>query len=85
MKMDSVAAISTEYRRQYLFLHFGPEQLSKPLYELAAEVYKNAEGANASPGAAGPQGFSAGAEGQDSAKGEKVVDAEYKVVDDDKK
>ncbi|EGO63306.1 molecular chaperone DnaK [Acetonema longum] len=61
------------------------EELSKPLYELAAEMYKNAEGANAGSDAAGSQGFSAGAEGQDSAKGEKVVDAEYKVVDDDKK
>jgi molecular chaperone DnaK len=59
------------------------EELQKPLYELASEVYKNAgpqEGAEGfDPGAA------AGAGGQDAPNGEKVVDAEYKVVDDEKK
>lgn len=57
------------------------EALQTPLYELASEVYKNA----------GPQesaeGFdpSAAAGAHDATKGEKVVDAEYKVVDDEKK
>jgi molecular chaperone DnaK len=59
------------------------EELQKPLYELASEVYKNAgpqEGAEGfDPGAA------AGTGGQDAPNGEKVVDAEYKVVDDEKK
>lgn len=53
------------------------EELQKPLYELASEVYKNAapqEGQGFDPGASA---------GQQQAKDEKVVDAEYKVVDDE--
>lgn len=58
------------------------EELQKPLYELAAEVYKNAGPQEGAPG------FDPGAgtnPGQQGAKDEKVVDAEYKVVDDEKK
>jgi molecular chaperone DnaK len=59
------------------------EELQKPLYELASEVYKNA---GPQEGAAGfDPGAAAGAGAQDAPKGEKVVDAEYKVVDDEKK
>lgn len=61
------------------------EELTKPLYELTSAVYKSTE----QQGAPGAQpGFDAGngsQEGQNAGKGEKVVDAEYKVVDDDKK
>ena len=57
------------------------EELQKPLYELASEVYKNAGPQEGAPG------FDpgAGANPGQGAKDEKVVDAEYKVVDDDKK
>lgn len=59
------------------------EELQKPLYELASEVYKQA---GPQDGAAGfDPGAAAGAGAQDAPKGEKVVDAEYKVVDDEKK
>jgi molecular chaperone DnaK len=53
------------------------EALTKPLYELSAAMYQAnapAEGEGAQPG--GPQG---------TPQDEKVVDAEYKVMDDDKK
>jgi len=56
------------------------EELTKPLYELTAAVYQATE----AQGAPGAQGGDAGT-GHGSAKDEKVVDAEYKVVDDEKK
>lgn len=58
------------------------EELQKPLYELASEVYKNA-----GPQGDAAEGFNPGADGgqQEAPKGEKVVDAEYTVVDDEKK
>ena len=58
------------------------EELQKPLYELASEVYKNA-----GPQADAAEGFNpgAGTGQQEAPKGEKVVDAEYTVVDDEKK
>ncbi|MEG6585815.1 molecular chaperone DnaK [Dendrosporobacter sp. 1207_IL3150] len=52
------------------------EELTKPLYELSAAVYQAAE-AQGTPDAGQPA--------SGSAKDEKVVDAEYKVVDDEKK
>lgn len=55
------------------------EALQKPLYELASEVYKNAGPQE------GAEGFDPAAAGAQDAAGEKVVDAEYKVVDDEKK
>lgn len=57
------------------------EELQKPLYELSAAAYQAAEaaGAGAAPGADAP-GPQAGAKKDDD-----VVDAEYKVVDDEKK
>ena len=63
------------------------EALTKPLYELSSEMYKQT---GAQPGAEQAQA-QAGAEqaqqsnAQDAGNGEKVVDADYKVVDDDKK
>jgi molecular chaperone DnaK len=57
------------------------EALSKPLYELTSAVYQQAgpqEGAQ--QGQAGTTGDAGG-----SKQDEKVVDAEYKVVDDEKK
>ena len=63
------------------------EALTKPLYELSSEMYKQT---GAQPGAEQAQA-QAGAEqqaqsgAQDGGNGEKVVDADYKVVDDDKK
>lgn len=61
------------------------EALTKPLYDLTSEMYKNADAAQqAQQQAAGAQ---AGAQQNqsDSQKDEKVVDADYTVVDDDKK
>ena len=57
------------------------EELQKPLYELSAAAYQAAEaaGAGAAPGA-DAAGQQAGAKKDDD-----VVDAEYKVVDDEKK
>lgn len=56
------------------------EELTKPLYEMSAAAYQAAEGQQA-PGASGAPN-----EGQNSGKADdNVVDAEYKVVDDEKK
>jgi molecular chaperone DnaK len=54
------------------------EELTKPLYELTSAVYNQA----GPQGAAGPE---AGPGAQEAPKDEKVVDADYKVMDDDKK
>ncbi|MDT8901967.1 molecular chaperone DnaK [Anaeroselena agilis] len=54
------------------------EELTKPLYELTSSVYNQA----GPQGAAGPE---AGPGAQEAPKDEKVVDADYKVMDDDKK
>lgn len=62
------------------------EELTKPLYELTAAVYNQAGGQEGAPGAEGfNPGFNAGGAAHGAGKDEKVVDAEYKVVDDDKK
>lgn len=53
------------------------EALTKPLYELSAELYKATEAAKNAGGAAGAN------PGADAKKDDDVVDAE--VVDDDKK
>ncbi|MFA6851362.1 MAG: Hsp70 family protein, partial [Selenomonadaceae bacterium] len=56
------------------------EELQKPLYEMSAAAYQSAGGAEGAPGAqqeGQPQG--------EAKKDDDVVDAEYKVVDDDKK
>ncbi len=55
------------------------EELTKPLYELSAEMYKQAQ----EQGAPGQQAGSAGSSKQEANKDETIVDAE--VVDDDKK
>lgn len=55
------------------------EELTKPLYEMTSAAYSQADAAGA--GAQAPGAGAAGAAGQD----EKIVDAEYKVVDEDKK
>lgn len=52
------------------------EELTKPLYELSAAVYQATEAQGEAD---------AGQAGANSTKDEKVVDAEYKVVDDEKK
>lgn len=49
------------------------EELTKPLYEMSAAAYQEAEGAQGAP------------QEQTEAKDDNVVDAEYKVVDDEKK
>ena len=56
------------------------EALSKPLYELTSAVYQQAGPQEGAPGQAGPSGAAGGAKTD-----EKVVDAEYKVMDDEKK
>ena len=56
------------------------EALSKPLYELTSAVYQQAGPQEGAPGQAGPSGAAGGAKND-----EKVVDAEYKVMDDEKK
>jgi len=50
------------------------EELTKPLYEMSAAMYKEEQEATAEPQAE-----------PGAAKDEKIVDAEYKVVDDEKK
>ena len=55
------------------------EALSKPLYELTSAVYQQAGPQEGAPGQAGPSGAAGGK------TDEKVVDAEYKVMDDEKK
>lgn len=57
------------------------EELTKPLYELTAAVYNKA-GEQGAPGAAG---FNPGGQQAQAPKDENVVDADYKVVDDDNK
>ena len=57
------------------------EALSKPLYELTSAVYQQAGPQEGAPGQEGQAAGSAGGAKQD----EKVVDAEYKVMDDEKK
>ena len=59
------------------------EELQKPLYEMSAAAYQAAQQA---AGAAGAQGAAdAGAQQETKKADDDVVDAEYKVVDDDKK
>ncbi|MHB9093227.1 MAG: molecular chaperone DnaK [Eubacteriales bacterium] len=58
------------------------EELTKPLYELTTAMYQQTAQAQGAPGAEGTQGAPGGAEAPED---ENVVDAEYKVVDDDKK
>ena len=61
------------------------EALTKPLYDLTSDMYKQADTQQqAAQQQAGAQ-QSAGAQQQESQNGEKVVDADYKVVDDDQK
>jgi molecular chaperone DnaK len=57
------------------------EELTKPLYEMTTAAYSQGQGA---PGAEHAPNFEQGAE-QGQKQDEKVVDAEYKVVDEDKK
>ena len=59
------------------------EELTKPLYELSAAMYQQAE----AQGAPGAEGFNPGAGAQQGAKphDDNIVDADYKVVDDEKK
>jgi molecular chaperone DnaK len=59
------------------------EALTKPLYDLTSDMYKQADAQQQAQQQAQPGGAQAG--GSTSAKDEKVVDADYKVVDDDKK
>lgn len=64
------------------------EELQKPLYEMSAAAYQQAQANGQAAGAAGanPDAQQTQA-GPDDAKkdGDNVVDADYKVVDDDKK
>ncbi|MDR3565209.1 MAG: molecular chaperone DnaK [Negativicutes bacterium] len=55
------------------------EELTKPLYEMTSAVYNQAGGPE------GEQQAAPGADAHGGAKDEKVVDADYKVVDDEKK
>ena len=60
------------------------EALTKPLYDLTSEMYKNAAAAQQAQQQAGAQAGAQQAQ-SDGQKDEKVVDADYTVVDDDKK
>ena len=60
------------------------EALTKPLYDLTSEMYKNADAAQQAQQQAGAQTGAQQAQ-SDGQKDEKVVDADYTVVDDDKK
>ncbi|WP_024834269.1 molecular chaperone DnaK [Ruminiclostridium josui] len=55
------------------------EELQQSFYEISSKIYQQTQGAQADPGAAG-FGGQQGAAGQD----DNVVDADYKVVDEDK-
>ena len=57
------------------------EALTKPLHELTEKLYQQAQQAQAQQQAGAQQGPQAGAKKAD----DNVVDADYKVVDDDKK
>ena len=54
------------------------EELQQAFYEVSAKIYQQAGGAQG----AGPN--TAGFGGADSGNNDNVVDADYKVVDDDK-
>jgi len=58
------------------------EELQKPLYEMSAAAYQAAQQAAGPDAAAGAQ---PGEQGPNLKKDDDVVDAEYKVVDDEKK
>lgn len=60
------------------------EALTKPLYDLTSEMYKNADAAQQAQQQAGAQAGAQQAQ-SDGQKDEKVVDADYTVVGDDKK
>jgi molecular chaperone DnaK len=61
------------------------EALTKPLYDLTSDMYKQADAQQqAAQQQAGAQ-QSGSTQQQESQSGEKVVDADYKVVDDDQK
>ena len=57
------------------------EELTKPLYEMTAAVYNQA----GEQGEAGATDFNPGAQQGTTHKDENIVDADYKVVDDEKK
>jgi len=57
------------------------EELTKPLYEMSAAAYQAAEAQNQGAGQGEPNAQA----GEQAKKDENVVDAEYKVVDDEKK
>lgn len=59
------------------------EALTKPLYDLTSEMYKNADAAQQAQQQAGAQAGAQQAQ-SDGQKDEKVVDADYTVVDDKK-
>ena len=61
------------------------EALTKPLYDLTSEMYKQSEGAQQQAQQAQQAAGNAADEQQTQQGGEKVVDADYKVVDDDQK
>ena len=64
------------------------EELQKPLYEMSAAAYQSAQaagGAQGAPGAGAAGGAQPGAQESAKKSDDNVVDAEYKVVDDDKK
>lgn len=62
------------------------EALTKPLYDLTSDMYKQADAQQqAAQQQAGAQQSGSAQQQQESQSGEKVVDADYKVVDDDQK
>ena len=63
------------------------EELQKPLYEMSAAAYQSAQaaGAQGAPGAGPQPGAQQGPQENAKKDDDNVVDAEYKVVDDDKK
>lgn len=61
------------------------EELQKPLYELSAAAYQQAQAQGQAAGGSQPGAQQANDAGTDKKDGDDVVDAEYKPVDDDKK
>lgn len=61
------------------------EELQKPLYELSAAAYQQAQAQGQAAGGSQPGAQQTNDAGTDKKDGDDVVDAEYKPVDDDKK
>ncbi|MFP4466035.1 MAG: molecular chaperone DnaK [Candidatus Goldiibacteriota bacterium] len=63
----------------------GTEELTAKWHKVSEEMYKNAQSAQGAQGQASEPGAQAGEAGKEGKSGDDVVDAEYEVVDEEKK